>query len=90
MLLSLLPSVVVLGLAAIAALRFTIVYRSPFENSAERNVAARALAFTAGIQAIHFTEETLTGFPERLGALRGLPAMPMSFFLAFNLAWLAI
>ncbi|MDH3304600.1 MAG: hypothetical protein OEM92_05265, partial [Gammaproteobacteria bacterium] len=34
--------------------------------------------------------ETLTGFPERLGALLGLPAMPMSFFLIFNLAWLVI
>ncbi len=32
----------------------------------------------------------MTGFPERLGALLGLPAMPMSFFLIFNLTWLAI
>ena len=90
MLLSLLPSMVVLGLAAIAALRFTLVDRSPPENKAERHVAARALAVSAGIQAIHFSEEALTGFPQQLGALLGLPAMPMSFFLAFNLAWLAI
>jgi len=90
MLLSLLPSMVVLGLAAIAALRFALVYGSRPDDSAGRSVAARALAVAAGVQAIHFAEEALTGFPERLGALLGLPAMPMSFFLTFNLAWLGI
>lgn len=90
MLLSLLPSMVVLGLVAIAALRFALVHRSPPQKGPDRNIAARALAVSTGIQAIHFSEEALTGFPDRLGALLGLPAMPMSFFLAFNMAWLAI
>lgn len=90
MLLSLLPSTIVLGLAAIAALRLTVVHRSPPDDAAGRNVAAHALAVTTSIQAIHFAEEALTGFPERLGALLGLPAMPMSFFITFNLVWLGI
>lgn len=90
MLLSLLPSLFVLGLAALGAVGLARSRPSPPENAAERSVAARALALALVVQAIHFSEETLTGFPERLGALLGLPAMPMSFFLMFNLAWLAI
>jgi len=90
MLLSLLPSIVILGIAALAAMRQTLVYPSPPDQSEARSAAARALAATAVIQAAHFTEEALTDFPGRLGDLLGLPAMPMSFFLVFNLGWLAI
>lgn len=90
MLLSLLPSIVVLGLAAIAAFVLARGHPSAPENVAQRLIASRALALALVAQAIHFAEEALTGFPERLGALLGLPAMPMSFFLVFNLAWLAI
>lgn len=87
---SFLPTIVILGLAALAASRQTLRYHSQAGSSYARKSAARALAATAGIQAAHFAEEALTDFPERLGALLGLPAMPMSFFLAFNLSWLAI
>lgn len=90
MLLSLLPSFFVLGLAALAAIGLTQARRSPPENAAQRSAAARILVLALVVQGIHFTEEALTGFPERLAALLGLPAMPMSFFLIFNLAWLAI
>lgn len=90
MLLSLLPSIVILGIAALAAIRQTLAYPSPPDQSEARRMAARALATTAVIQAIHFTEEALTDFPGRLGALFGLPAMPVSFFLVFNLGWLGI
>jgi hypothetical protein len=90
MLLSLLPSILVLGLAALAAVGLAQSRPSPLQNATERSVAARALVLALVVQAIHFGEETLTGFPERLGALLGLPAMPMSFFLIFNLAWLAV
>lgn len=90
MLLSLLPTLVVLGLAALVALRLALVHRSPVECNAGRIAASGALAVTLVIQGIHFTEEAMTGFPERLGALLGLPAMPFSFFIVFNIAWLGI
>ncbi|MGI9248768.1 MAG: hypothetical protein ACR2QI_07105, partial [Woeseiaceae bacterium] len=89
-LLSLLPSIFVLGLAALAAAFLAQIRPSRPEKVDERSAAARALAMATVIQGIHFAEEAVTGFPERLGALLGLPAMPMSFFLAFNLAWLVI
>ncbi len=87
---SLLPSLFVLGLAALAAVILARGRSSPPENLAKRRTAARLLVLATAIQAIHFTEEATTGFPERLGALLGLPAMPMSFFLTFNVAWLVI
>jgi len=88
--LSLLPSLFVLGLAALAAVVLARTQPSRPENVAERSAAARALALAIAVQAIHFGEEATTDFPERLGALLGLPAMPMSFFVVFNLTWLFI
>ncbi len=88
--LSVLPSIFVLGLAALAALSLALSRRSPPENVAERLAAARALALAVGLQSIHFTEEATTGFHERLGALLALPGIPLSVFLVFNLAWLGI
>ena len=90
MLQSLLPSIFVLGLAALAALALTRFRRAPPENVAERNAAARALAVATAVQSVHFVEEAATGFHERLGALVGLPAMPLSFFIVFNLTWLGV
>ncbi len=90
MLSSLFPSIFVLGLAAVAAVLLAQSRPSPPENESERAAAARALAIAVGVQATHFGEEAAAGFPERLGAQLGLPAMPVSFFLVFNLAWLAI
>lgn len=57
---------------------------------AERGAAARALVIAAVVQATHFTEETATGPPQRLPALFGLPPIPFSLFVAFNLVWLGI
>ena len=88
--LSLLPSLFVLGLAALAAVVLARTRPSRPENLAVQSAAARALALATAVQAVHFTEEATTGFPERLGALLGLPAMPMSFFVVFNLTWLFI
>lgn len=88
--LSVLASIVVLGLAALTALVLALSRRSPRENVAERFAASRALSIALVIQSVHFTEEATTGFHERLGARLGLPGMPLTFFLVFNLAWLAI
>lgn len=88
--LNVLPSMVVLGLAALAALLLVLSRRSPPESVAERLSAARSLALAVGVQSIHFVEEAVTGFHERLGALLGLPGIPLSVFLVFNLSWLGI
>lgn len=90
MLQSLLPSIFVLGLAALAALILAHDRPSPPENAPLRRSASKALSVALVIQAMHFSEEALTGFPARLGALLGLPAMPMPFFVTFNLLWLGI
>ncbi len=88
--LSLLPSFVVLGLAALAALLLAVRRPSPPEKLTERQAAAHVLALAVGIQCVHFAEETATGFHERFPALFGLPGMSLSVFVVFNLAWLGI
>lgn len=86
--LSMLPSAFVLGLAAFAAL-LLVQSRQPVPDGlAQRLAAARALALATGCQGIHFVEEAATGFHEQIPVLLGLPAMPFSAFVVFNLAWL--
>jgi hypothetical protein len=88
--LNVLPSLFVLGLAALAALLLVLSRWSPPEKVAERLAAAWALALTVGVQSVHFAEETATGLHQRLGALLGLPGIPLSVFVVFNLLWLGI
>lgn len=88
--LNLLPSIVVLGLAAFAGLSLALGRWSPPEKAAERTAAARVLALAVGVQAAHFTEEAAGGLHERLGALLGLPSIPLFLFVIFNLMWLGI
>lgn len=87
---SVLPSVVILGVVAIAAARLARGRSSPDEAVAERVAASTVLAITTAIQAVHFAEEWITGFQIRFPALLGLDPMPLSFFVPFNLAWIAI
>jgi hypothetical protein len=88
--LSVLPSMFVLGLVALGALLLAVKRGSPPENSGARVAASRALALCVLIQGFHFAEETATGFHERLGGLLGLPGMPFPAFVIFNLMWLGI
>lgn len=88
--LSVLPSIIILGLAALAAVRLAQVRRSPQGKVVQRVAAAQALALTVVVQGAHFGEEWATGFHERFPALLGLPAMPLSIFVTFNLAWIGI
>lgn len=85
-----LPSILALGLAALAAALLARSRKSPPENVEERLTAARALAVAVGVQSVHFAEEAATGFHERLGPLLGLPGMPLSLFVVFNLTWIGI
>ena len=87
---SLLPSVLVLGLAAWAAYLLARGRRSPAERASERRSAARVLALSVVLQGVHFAEEASTGFTERLGAVFGLPSMPYAFFIVFNVLWIGI
>ncbi len=88
--LKVLPSIIVLGLAALAALFLASSRRSAAARVAERLAAARALALAVGVQGVHFAEELSTGFHQRLGPLFGLPGMPLTGFVVFNLTCLAI
>lgn len=87
---SLIPSIAVLGLAAIVALQLAVRRPSPIELTIERNAASRVLALVTAIQSGHFAEEWATDFHARFPALFGLEPMPMSFFVGFNLTWIAI
>ena len=87
---SIAPSVVVLGLVAIVAVRLTQWRSSPVEAAKERIAASTVLGFATAIQSAHFAEEWVTGFHARFPALLGLDPMPLSFFVPFNLAWIAI
>ncbi len=86
--LSIVPSVVVLGLVAIVAVRLSQNRSSPMEAAKERNAASTLLGIATAIQSVHFAEEWVTGFHIRFPALLGLDPMPMSFFVAFNLVWI--
>ena len=88
--LSLLPSVIALGLAAFAAAFLSWRRPSPAGKTVQRLAAARVLTAAVAIQGIHFAEEAVTGFHERFPGLFGLREMPFSFFVLFNLVWLGI
>ena len=83
--LSLAPSIAVLGLVAFAALRLSLIRTSSEQLAMERATASRVLAITTAIQVGHFAEELATDFHIRFPALFGLEPMPLSFFVAFNL-----
>ncbi len=85
---SMVPSLVILGTAAIAALILALRSDSPPGDTTTRRRAAIALAVAASLQCIHFIEEAATGFSARFPALLGLPPMQFPIFVAFNLFWL--
>ncbi|MDH4048936.1 MAG: HXXEE domain-containing protein [Gammaproteobacteria bacterium] len=85
-----LPSMIILGVAALVALALAFVRRSHPDNVRERIDASNALAVAVAIQAAHFGEELATGFHVKFPALFGLPPMSPTFFIIFNLTWIAI
>lgn len=88
--LSLLPSLIVLGSLAAIAL-FVVTARPPSAaNVADNYAAARALRLAIAAQCLHFVEELLFDLRTVLPSLFELPRMPISLFLTLNLAWIAI
>ena len=88
--LNLFPSIAILGLVAVVALRLALSRPSRAEFSLERVIASRALGLATAVQSVHFVEEWATGFHVRFPALLGLEPMPLSFFVVFNLTWITI
>lgn len=87
---SVIPSVVVLGLVAIASAWLSLARSSPVDAATERASAAAVLAIATAIQSVHFAEEWITDFHVRFPGLLGLGPMRPSFFVSFNLAWIAV
>ncbi len=87
---SLLPSILILGIVALIALQLAGSRESAAEREGDRAAASRALAMATAVQFVHFSEEWATGFHVRFPALLGLDPIPLPVFLLFNFAWIAI
>lgn len=79
-----------LSVAAIVALLLTLFRKPPSSNSLARASTLRIFLLGLAAQCLHFAEEFLTRFESRFPELLGLPAWSENFFVAFNLAWLAV
>lgn len=87
---SLLPSLVVLGSAAVVATYLNQSRWSPPENVTARAGAARVFVLTVALTAVHMVEEATTGLAARFPALFGLPAVPLSTFVIVNATFIGI
>jgi hypothetical protein len=76
-----------LTVAALAAVALACTRGVPV---ASRPAAARLVALGVLVHGCHFAEETFTGFHVQFPELLGLTPWPLSFFVAFNLTWIAI
>ena len=76
--------------AAVAALVLTLARSGVDADEARLRTAVRTAAVAVALQAAHFVEELATGFPRRFPELLGLAPWSGRFFIAFNLAWLAV
>ena len=88
--LSVLPSAIVLGIVAIVAVRLAHRRSSPVNADSERIAASTVFGIAIAVQGAHFAEEWRTDFHVQFPALMELDPMPLSVFVSFNLAWLAI
>jgi hypothetical protein len=88
--LSIVPSLLILGPVALAALLLALNRPSLPEGAEARGAASRVFFWATLVQGVHFMEEALTGFHIELPALFGLPPIPLAVFMAFNLIWIVI
>jgi len=87
---SIMPSVAILGFAAVIAMYLTASRVWADDDSIRMRDAVRIAAAAVLCQAGHFTEELLTGFHYRFTELFGLAPMSLGFFVSFNVTWLLI
>ncbi|MEQ8953508.1 MAG: HXXEE domain-containing protein [Gammaproteobacteria bacterium] len=88
--LSLLPSALVLGTIALLALFLQL--SRPIVIGKDELIAniGKIYPFAIMLQALHFIEETVTGFPQQFPALFNLDPIPQLLFLGINVAWIGI
>lgn len=84
-----------LGTAAIwamaaAALWLTSSRPMPALPQPQRDGLLRLYLLAISLQCLHFLEEFLTGFQLRFPPLLGLQPWTAEFFVAFNVAWIAL
>jgi Protein of unknown function with HXXEE motif len=77
-----------LSVAALAALLLSLS-RTAIRSDCVRSIQLMAW-FAVGLHLLHFSEEYLNDFYLQFPELLGLAVWPESFFITFNLAWLAI
>jgi hypothetical protein len=87
---SILVGTVGLSAALIASAVLTISRGIPVSALSELNRVRRVAAMTIVLQCAHFTEELYTGFYKRFPEMLGLVPWPATFFLSFNIVWIAI
>ena len=85
---SVFPSLAVLSVVALMALVLTRTANNS-DPSARRRLM-RLVTLVIGLQVVHFTEELVTGFPERFPDMFGLRPTSLAFFVSLNLFWIAV
>jgi hypothetical protein len=79
-----------LSAAVLAAAVLTISRDVSVSAFSELNRVRRVAAMTIVMQCAHFTEEWYTGFHRRFPEMLGLVPWSNTFFLFFNVIWIAI
>lgn len=77
------------GLAIAVIVAAGLAHRGPRPSPGRTlETVRRAGAAAVALQALHFGEEWLGGFPDRFPDLLGLAPWPSAFFVSVNLVWL--
>jgi len=85
-----LPSALGLGVVLFAAARLTRVRPVIRVEAAALPRFLLVSSVTTATQALHFVEEWQTGFAVAFPGAFGLPAIPQTVFVTFNVVWLGI
>jgi hypothetical protein len=79
-----------LSVAGVAALFLTLSRGGVAKGRTQIQATIRLAVVAVLLQSAHFAEEYATGFYHRFPELLGLTGWSLSFFVSFNLFWLAI
>lgn len=79
-----------LSLAAFVSLYLVMVRTGAAAEPEARERFVRLVLIAIAIESVHFGEELATGFHQRFPELLGLSPWPLSFFVVFNVAWIAL
>jgi hypothetical protein len=78
-----------LDVAALLAFLLTLLRGHAGTSRRDLDATARVASVALLLQAAHFGEELATGFHGRFPEMLGLAPWPLTFFVGFNLFWLA-